>query len=69
MEYCSEEEENNNVDYFEEVNDLCNNLQVTNNNYHYPGLNYLNTNLLEVFPEYTDFYNLCKKTYEEFQND
>ena len=26
----------------------------------------LNTNLLEVFPEYTDFYQLCKKTYEEF---
>jgi hypothetical protein len=26
----------------------------------------LNTNLLEVFPEYTNFYNLCKETYENY---
>lgn len=25
----------------------------------------LGTNLLEVFPEYTDFYNLCKTIYNE----
>jgi len=25
----------------------------------------LETNLLEVFPEYTDFYKLCKTTYDE----
>jgi hypothetical protein len=24
----------------------------------------LGTNLLELFPEYTDFYQLCKETYE-----
>ena len=51
MEYCSEEEENINslnIDYFVEVNDLCNNLQVSNNNYHYPGLTYLNTNIHDI---------------------
>ena len=26
----------------------------------------LSTNLLEVFPEYTDFYNLCKDVYENY---
>ena len=26
----------------------------------------LNTNLLKVFPEYTEFYNLCKQTYESY---
>jgi organic radical activating enzyme len=26
----------------------------------------LGTNLLEVFPEYTDFYNLCKEVYENY---
>lgn len=59
MEYCSEEEEN--IDYFEEVNDLCNNLQVSNNNYHYPGLTYLNTNIHNIFEEINigDTVNIC----------
>jgi site-specific recombinase len=26
----------------------------------------LGTNLLEVFPEYTEFYNLCKEVYENY---
>jgi hypothetical protein len=54
MEYCSEEEDNMNnlnIDYFQEVNDLCNNLQVPNNIYNYPGLNYLNTNIHNIFEE------------------
>lgn len=53
MEYCLEEEENTitHIDYLQEVNDLCNNLQVTNNNYSYLGLNYLNTNIHHIFEE------------------
>lgn len=48
MEYCSEEEENNiNMDYFEDINNLCHNLHVTNNNYHYPGLKILKDNINE----------------------
>ena len=29
----------------------------------------LGTNLLEVFPEYTEFYNLCKETYEGYPSN
>jgi hypothetical protein len=28
----------------------------------------LGTNLLNTFPEYTEFYNLCKKIYENYDN-
>jgi len=28
----------------------------------------LGTNLLEVFPEYSNFYNLCKNIYENYDN-
>ena len=64
MEYCSEEEENMNnlnIDYFDQVNDLCNNLQVGNNNFHYHGLNYLNTNIHDIFEEITvgDTVHVC----------
>ena len=61
MEYCSEEEENINIDYFQEINDLCNNLQVTNNKYHYNGLTYLNTNINDIFEEISvgDTVHIC----------
>jgi hypothetical protein len=59
MEYSSEEEDN--IDYFEEVNDLCNNLQIGNRNYNYTGLNYLNTNIHDKFKRIQlikDYFNM-----------